>query len=137
VLCEGHAQESATKGITLLWIGGSSIYWNDSLNWVQINTTAGQAIVHKAPTELDDVVFSQAMSGLSSVGVNVSDSVANPQPIYPLVVGSIDTTGPRCRSLHISGTNLTLGPGGLDMGISIDVFTANGGHVIIDSRFYG
>ena len=115
-----------------MWVGSVSGYWNDSLNWIQINTTGGQTQVHKVPTKDDDIVFSQAMSGLSTVGVNVNDSLTYWE-VHPIEVGSNDTTGPRCRSMHISSTDLNLGPGGVDMGISIDVYTTNGGHIIIDS----
>lgn len=133
LLCNTYAQQSNTNGITLLWIGNGGGYWQDSLNWIQIHVPAGERAVHRIPTEADDVIFSQSISGIDSVDLNVNSSPVDYSQVHPLEVGGIDSTGPRCRSIHISGTSLTLGPGGVDAGIIIDVFTRNGGHIIIDS----
>lgn len=132
-MVNAHGQQEDSKGITLLWVGGSSVYWKDSLNWQQINVPAGQTPVHRVPTELDDVVFSKTLSGLSDVSVSMND-IDPYSPNYPyLVVGRKDSTGRNCRSMHVSSTDFRIGPDGTDSGPILDVYSANGGHVIIDS----
>ena len=128
-----YAQQSGSGGITLLWIGGSSEYWKDSLNWKQINIPADQTPLRRVPTALDDVVFSKTLSGLSDVGVNMNDPAPYSANSPFLVVGKIDSIRTNCKSLHVSGTNLGLGPNGLDMALTLDIYSGNGGHVIIDS----
>ncbi|HUZ59708.1 MAG TPA: hypothetical protein VMU83_13110 [Hanamia sp.] len=119
-----HSQQIGQEGTTLLWVGSSSTLWNDSLNWKQINIPADQTPVHKVPTELDDVVFSKSMSGLSTVTVFVGDSSYYSTSHPYLVIGRSDSTGFYCRSMHVSGTNLSLIPEAIDMGFFLNVYTA-------------
>ena len=56
---------ASSQSITLLYTGGNSGNYTDSLSWVQINVPSGQTPVHRVPTSIDDVVFSKAQSGLS------------------------------------------------------------------------
>lgn len=117
-----HAQ-----GVTLLY--KNNLGWNDPISWLQINTPAGQTPVQRIPTELDDVVVNSALSGIQTAWFIADDFNDD------FYVGSNNTTGKRCRSMHISNTDLSF-----DYGISassnaptIYVYSGNGGSVIIDS----
>ncbi|MDN3655634.1 T9SS type A sorting domain-containing protein [Ferruginibacter paludis] len=118
-----HAQ-----GITLLYKNNRG--WNDSLSWIQINPPAGQMPIQRVPTENDDVVFSFSMSGISSVGFETD--AANPG----FNVGGSSPNGPsRCRSMHVSNTNISFYPVNfIDYGAIVNVYTSNGGFVILDSN---
>src|SRR5436853_1519822 len=80
-----------SQGITLLYKGGG-LGWNDPVNWIQINTAIGHTPIQRAPTELDDVVFSSSQSGLSSVTISFENSLDS------LEVGSGSSTNYECRS---------------------------------------
>ena len=115
-----------SQGITLLYRGPSG--WNDPISWIQINTPTGLTPIQRVPTELDDVVISKSLSGLSGVGF-YSDNINT-----EFFVGSNNTTGYRCRSMHISNTEVSFdNPIYTDGAPSINIYTANGGFVIIDS----
>lgn len=115
-----------SQGVTLLYKGPSG--WNDPLSWIQINTPVGLTPIQRVPTELDDVVISKSLSGLSSAGF-YSDNINT-----EFFVGSNNTTGCRCRSMHISNTEVSFDNGiYVDGAPSIDIYTYNGGFVIIDS----
>jgi hypothetical protein len=116
-----------SQGITLLYKGGTFGGWDDPANWIQINTPVGQTPIQRAPTELDDVVFSSSQSGLSSVNIgfpNSSDSIK---------VGGSTIAGHRCRSIHVSNTDLSLSENDNISTLKLDVYTTNGGFVLIDS----
>jgi hypothetical protein len=114
------------QGITLLYEGNGG--WNDPLSWIQINTQGGQIPIQRVPTELDDIVISSSLSGLSTVRFN-SDNV-NPD----FNIGSNISTGYRCRSMHVSNTWLSFAsPFYVDASPTLNVYTANGGFVIVDS----
>ncbi|MEO7044795.1 MAG: T9SS type A sorting domain-containing protein [Ferruginibacter sp.] len=115
-----HAQ-----GITLLY--KNDMGWNDRLSWVQINTPSGQTPIQRVPTELDDVVVSNSLSGLPTVGF-LTD-IENSE----FFIGSNNTTGYRCKSMHISNTDVSFVPTNYIRGASVDVYTSNGGFVILDS----
>jgi hypothetical protein len=112
------------QGITLLYRGPSG--WSDPASWIQINTPANQTPIQRVPTELDDVVISKSLSGLFSAEF-YSDNINT-----DFFVGSNNTKGYRCRSMHISNTEVTF-ENGLYSGASINISTSNGGFVIIDS----
>jgi hypothetical protein len=116
-----------SQGITLLYKGPSG--WNNPLCWIQINTPAGLTPIQRVPTELDDVVISKSLSGLSSV-VFYADNINT-----DFFVGSNNTTGYRCRSMHISNTEVSFDSQNyyVDGAPTINIYTANGGFVIIDS----
>lgn len=115
-----------SQGVTLLFKGPSG--WNDPLSWIQINTPAGLTPIQRVPTELDDVVINKSLSGLSSAGF-YSDNINT-----EFFVGSNNTTGYRCRSMHISNTEVAFDNAiYVDGAPSINIYTSNGGFVIIDS----
>jgi len=114
-----------SQGITLLYKGGGGGGWNDPANWIQINTPTGQLPIQRAPTQLDDVVFDSLFSGISSV-MFILDSNLN--------VGSSNPSGYQCKSLHVSRTVISFDyPGVADYAPTINIFTSNGGHVVVDS----
>lgn len=126
-----HSQQNGSNGITLLWVGGSSGNWDDSLNWKQMNAPAGQTSLRRVPIESDDVVFSKALSGIPAVKLYLPDSSANNLQLT-LFVGRKNTAGPFCKSLRLSATSLIL-PDGLATATTIEVYTDQGGHITIDS----
>ncbi|HEV7329941.1 MAG TPA: T9SS type A sorting domain-containing protein [Flavisolibacter sp.] len=113
-----------SQGITLLYKGGGSGGWNDASNWIQINTPAGQTPIQRAPTELDDVVFSKVMSGLNQAGFGLGYDT--------LMIGSTSTSKYTCRSLQIHGMNIEF-HGHTDYAGAINIYTKNGGQLLIDS----
>src|SRR5664279_3560342 len=121
VLVSGYSQE-----ITLLYKGGGSGGWNDSLNWIQSNTPTGQTPIQRAPTELDDVIFSSSQSGLSVVNISFDSA-------YSIEVGGSASATYRCKSLHVSNTELALSGHNFESPFFLDVYTTNGGFVFIDS----
>jgi hypothetical protein len=124
-LCFITIVNAYSQGITLLYKGGGTGGWNDSLNWIQINTPSGQMPIQRAPTELDDGVFSSSQSGLTSIGI-ILDSILN--------VGNNNSTGARCRSMHVSNTVLSFDYARpVDNAPSINIYTSNGGFVLLDS----
>lgn len=102
--------------------------WNNPASWVQINVTSEQIPIQRVPTELDDVVFSKAMSGISHgvISVDKEDDT--------ITVGVNRTSGIRCRSLHISNFIFELGSPFYEYYPTIIVSTAHGGYVLIDSN---
>ncbi len=114
------------QGITLLY--NTDMGWNDPLSWIQINTPVGQTAIQRVPTELDDVVISNSLSGLSTVGF-LSD-IVNPE----FFVGSNNTSGYRCKSMHISNTMVTFdSPNDIDAAARINIYTSNSGFALVDS----
>ncbi len=115
------------QGVTLLYKGGGLEKWNDVTNWIQINTPAGQTPIQRIPTEQDDVLFSSSQSKLSSVSIgfeNFSDTIE---------VGGNATTGYRCKSMRVSNTDLSLHENDNVSTVVINVYTTNGGFMLIDS----
>jgi hypothetical protein len=118
-----------SQGITLLYKGGGSTSFNDPANWIQINTPQGQTPIQRAPTELDDVIISKSLSGITSVGFQ-SDNVNPDFNIGGSGSGSLN----RCRSMHVSHTDLSFSPENFaGNGALVNVYTSNGGFVILDS----
>jgi len=117
-----HAQ-----GITLLY--KNDMGWGDPLSWIQINTPSGQTPIQRVPTPDDDVVISFSMSGISSVGFGTDNT--NPD----FNIGGSSPNGPsRCRSMHISNTEISVdGPLSVNPSPTVNVYTSGGGFVIIDS----
>jgi len=116
-----HAQ-----GITLLYKNDRG--WNDPLSWIQINIPATQTPIQRVPTELDDIVISSSLSGLPSVAFS-SD---NQNPDF--YIGSNNSSGYRCKSMHVSNTTLYFESSFyVDASPTINVYTNNGGFVLIDS----
>jgi hypothetical protein len=116
-----HAQ-----GVTLLY--KNNMGWNDPLSWIQINAPVGQTPIQRVPTELDDVVINSSLSGIFSAGF-VCDNINT-----DFFVGSNNTVGYRCKSMHISNTDLSFdNPIYIDGAPTINIYTSNGGYVIIDS----
>ena len=117
-----HAQ-----GITLLYKNGMG--WDNPLSWIQINTPSGQTPIQRVPTADDDVIISSSMSGISSVsfGIDSFDPDFN--------IGGSSAGGPaRCRSMHVSHTDVSFSPVNfIDQGATVNVYTSNGGSVILDS----
>ncbi len=113
-----------TQGLTLLYKGGSTS-WNDAENWIQINTAPGSTPIQRVPTEFDDVVFSKSMSGLSSGIFEFSRHDS-------LQIGGDGSGTFKCRSMHVSNFELSM-YNFPDYDVSLDVYTNNGGSVIIDS----
>lgn len=115
-----------SQGITLLYKGGAG--WNDPTSWIQLNAPMGQIPVQRVPTELDDVIFNQALSGIATVTLDAELGTK------VFTVGGSGTIGYRCRSLHISNTEIyfdqTLEP---EVAATILVNTNSGGYVLIDS----
>ncbi len=103
--------------------------WDDPISWIQINTLMGQKLIQKVPTESDDVLLSYAMSVIASVTFETDD--ANPD----FNIGGSDPYGPcRCRCLHISNTEISFDNHTfIDAAPPVNVYTSNGGFVIIDS----
>ena len=120
-----HAQ-----GITLLYENNSG--WNNPLSWIQINTPSGQTPIQRMPTADDDVVISSSMSGISSVGFGTDDDTP---PNTDFNIGGDGPNGPsRCRSMHVSNTQISFDNASLiDAAPTVNVYTSNGGFVIIDS----
>lgn len=115
------------QGITLLY--HKDMGWNDSLSWIQINPPSGQTPIQRVPTENDDVVISYAISGIAAV--NFETNGTNPD----FNVGGSSANGPsRCRSMHVSNTRISIdNPSIVDGAPSVNVYTASGGFVVIDS----
>jgi len=113
------------QGITLLYKGGD---WNDASSWIQLDAAVGDVPVQKVPIELDDVVFNKSLSGISSAYFYADQSIRG------FTVGGSGTTGIRCRSMHISNTEVYFEqPGAAGDAGTINVYTSSGGFVLIDS----
>jgi hypothetical protein len=114
-----------SQGISLLFKGGGAS-WNDPVNWVQVNGPSGQTPIKRVPTELDDIIFSGPQSGLPAV------SFLFPNFLDSIEIGGNNTTGYRCRSMHVSGIQIEFynTPPNFP---TLNVHTTNGGHVTIDS----
>jgi hypothetical protein len=105
-----------SQGRTLLYTGNG---------WRQINIPSGQAPDNTPPASIDHVVISQSLSGLSTVTIstNAGDS---------LRIGGGGNSF--CRSMHISNTTVIFMHSLLsDLGPPVNVYTNNGGYVVIDS----
>jgi len=94
--------------------------------WQQIHQPAGQTPDNRPPTSIDDVVISQSLSGLSYV-------VIESTPGQPIKIGGDESSF--CRSMHISNTTVRFYDStGIDIeGAVVNVYTSNGGHVLVDS----
>jgi hypothetical protein len=127
IICLNVFASLHAQGITLLY--KSDMGWDDPLSWIQINTPSGQTPIQRVPAPEDDVVISFSMSGISSVAFTTYD--INPD----FSVGASSSYGPaRCRSMHLSNTNVSFYPQNyIDHGAGVDVYTSNGGFVILDS----
>ena len=103
--------------------------WGNPLSWIQINTPSGQTPIQRVPTADDDVVISFSMSGISSVSLATDDANQD------FNVGGNGPDGPgRCRSMHISNTQVSVdNPLYIDGAPTVNVYTSNGGFIIIDS----
>ncbi|MGN6247965.1 MAG: T9SS type A sorting domain-containing protein, partial [Ginsengibacter sp.] len=108
--------------------------WYNPRSWLQINTPSGQTPIQRVPTAEDDVVISHSMSGIASVGISTDDDSP------PNTDFNVGADGPgsasRCRSLHISNTQISFDNSSLfavDDAPTVNIFTSNGGFVIIDS----
>jgi len=122
-LCLIFFANAHSQGITLLFKGGGSGGWNDPVNWIQIDIPVGQVPIQRAPTELDDVVISNSLSGLSRADFSF-DSALN--------VGGGSSTGYSCRSMHVSNTLLSFdNPRIVDGANTINVYTSIGGFVLL------
>ncbi|MBB1285303.1 T9SS type A sorting domain-containing protein [Flavisolibacter sp. BT320] len=115
-------------GITLLYKYNNNGGWNNPSNWIQIKTPAGKTPIQRVPTELDDVVFSKSMSGLSNVSIgveNIFDSI---------LVGTDRTNGIRCRSMRISNTTVDFFSHDFIANFpTVYINTAFGGSILVDS----
>jgi len=113
--------------ITLLY--KNDMGWDNPLSWIQINTPIGQTPIQRVPTENDDVVISYSMSGISSVSFETDST----KPEFNIGGHSSDAPS-RCRSLHVSNTAISFdNPSLINTDAAINVYTSNGGFVIIDS----
>lgn len=112
-----------SQGITLMYKGGSGD-WGNPVNWIQVNVPVGQTPIQRAPTQFDDVIFSSAQSGLSAGTFFIPENTG-------IEIGGTSATGNRCRSLRISNMDVSF-TNFLNM-VALDVYTNNGGRVIIDS----
>lgn len=119
---------SFTQGITLLYKGGSSGGWNNPSNWIQLKTPQDQTPIQRVPTELDHVIFSKSMSGISGVLIEPEKEGDS------ITVGINRTSGIRCRSLRISNTSFETSSPFRNSIPAIFVSTAHGGYVLIDSN---
>ena len=116
-----HAQ-----GVTLLY--KNDMGWNNPLSWIQINVPVGQTPIQRVPTELDDLIINSSLSGIFTT-VFVADDINT-----DFFVGSNNTIGYRCKSMHISNTTLSFdNPIYVDGAPTINIYTSNGGYVVIDS----
>ncbi len=116
-----------SQGITLLY--KNKLGWDNPLSWVQLNTPTGQTPIQRVPTQDDDVVISFSMSGISLVGF----ATDNTNPDFN--IGGSSPTGPsRCRSMHVSNTDISFDNFSLiDQAPTVHVYTSNGGFLKIDS----
>lgn len=112
------------QGITLIYNNHGG--WNNANSWIQINTPVGQTPIQRIPTELDDVVFSGTQSGLTNVILFFND-------IDSLTIGGLGTIGNRCRSMRISNSTVDFSQQA-PYTFRLNVFTGNGGRVLIDSN---
>jgi len=123
ILCLHLFGKVHSQGITLLYTGGQGNL-GDTIDWIQINTPPGQTPIQRIPTADDDVVFNKTLSGISSVFFSFRGDSAN--------IGGGNS--PWCRSMHISNTYVEfINISYQDEGAFINVYTTNGGSVIIDS----
>ncbi len=115
------------QGITLLY--KNNFGWDNAQSWVQINIPVGQLPIRRVPTPDDDVVFSYAMSGISQASYVTNDTET------AFNIGGSNANGPsRCRSLQIRNTDFSvLFPSFNDYAPEVNVYTSNGGFVILDS----
>jgi hypothetical protein len=127
ILCLNAYVSLHAQGITLLY--KNNLGWDNLLSWVQINAPSGQPPIQRVPTADDDVVISSSMSGISSVGFTADSS----DPDFNIGGSSSNGTA-RCRSMHVSNTDISFYPVNfIDQGAYVNVYTANGGSVILDS----
>ena len=116
-----------SQGITLLY--KNDMGWGNPLSWIQIKTPTGQTPIQRVPSDVDDVVISFSMSGISTLNLGTDNS--NPD----FNIGGSSANGPsRCKSMHVSSTQISFDNSSLiDQAPIVNVYTSNGGFVIIDS----
>ncbi len=119
IICLNVGLSLHAQGITLLYKNDTG--WDNPLSWIQMNTPSGQTPIQRVPTYLDDVVFSQALSGIEYVSMDIGGAF--------VIGGGSESI---CRSMHISNTTISF-DGYLDAGAPVDVYTSNGGYVLLDS----
>lgn len=124
LLCALPVTAIFSQGITLLYTG-AGVSFNDPASWVQMNVTPGQIPLHRPPTYIDDVVFSKAQSGVSTMtfGVNASDTFG---------IGG----GPSsfCRRMYVYGMDIEIRSNDVDYsGADVRVHTSSGGGFVLDS----
>jgi hypothetical protein len=110
---------SLTQAITLLYRGPSG--WNNDSCWIQVNIPVGQTPISRVPLYSDDVLFSSAMSGITSFSLDGSFMIGN-------------GPGSLCRSMQIRNTQFNfINSMATDRAGSVDIFTASGGFLSADS----
>src|SRR5664279_1882930 len=116
---------ASSQGITLLYTGQGSLSFGDPLNWIQINVSPGQTPVQRPPTSIDDVVFSKARSGVSTIGFGVDAS-----DTFGIGGGSSSF----CRRMYVYGMDIEFRANDVDQsGADVRVYTSTGGGLVLDS----
>ncbi|MEO6358005.1 MAG: T9SS type A sorting domain-containing protein [Ferruginibacter sp.] len=124
LLCLFQFATVFSQGITLLYTGAGTSY-NDPANWVQVNVTPGQIPLRRPPTFIDDVVFSKARSGVSTISFLV-----NAQDTFGIGGGASSF----CRRMYVYGTDIEFRANDIDnSGADVRVHTSTGGGVVLDS----
>lgn len=124
LLCLFQFVNIFSQRITLLYTG-AGVSYSDPANWVQINVTPGQIPLRRPPTFIDDVVFSKAQSGVSTIffGVNAQDTFG--------IGGGASSF---CRRMYVYGTNIEFRANDVDLsGADVRVHTSTGGCFVLDS----
>ncbi len=123
MLCLYIFGNASSQGITLLYTGGGSQAFGDSLNWIQINVPPGQTPIQRPPTSIDDVVYSKARSGVSTIGFVVSDTLG---------IGGGSSSF--CRRMYVYGLDIEFRATDADQsGADVRVYTSTGGGLVLDS----
>ncbi len=125
--CMGLYASTYSQAVKLLY--KSDTGWDNPLSWIQTNAPVGQPPIQRVPTELDDVVISKSMSGISTVYFFTD----NTNPDFNIGGSNLNGTI-RCRSMHISNTTISFSnPNFIDYAPIVNIYTQNGGFVMIDS----
>ena len=123
ILCLYVFGKASSQGIILLYTGEGSLSFGDPLNWIQINVPLGQTPVQRPPTSIDDVVFSKARSGVSTIGFVTSDTIG---------IGGGQSSF--CRRMYVYGMDIEFRATDADQsGADVRVYTSTGGGVVLDS----